>query len=312
MPVDSSVRAKGIGGTDISAILGMNPWRSAWDVYAEKRGLLAQCVEETEQRMKWGSRLESAILDGYEEETGRKLIRNIGTLQHPSREFMVWSPDAIVQNENGGVDAKNVGIQQYDEYGEPGTDQIPRHYRLQGAWYMAASGAAWWDFAVLFGGNDLRIFRLQRDLELEAVLLEAAERFWTRCVIEGREPKMMPTSAAARYLKAKFPEDKWPIRDASEEERALLLQLRDAHERFDAIEAECEALELKLKSLIGEDAGIQAAGIGKVTWKRTKDIRLLDWEAAAKWYANGDDLSRFAVTSPGYRRFLTKWTKEKK
>ena len=39
-------RRTGLGGSDIAAVLGLSKWRTPWDVWADKKGLLPE-KEET-------------------------------------------------------------------------------------------------------------------------------------------------------------------------------------------------------------------------------------------------------------------------
>jgi putative phage-type endonuclease len=52
-------RNKGIGGSDVSAICGLNPWRSPLSVYLEKTGQI-EAAEENEA-MRWGTLLEPVV-----------------------------------------------------------------------------------------------------------------------------------------------------------------------------------------------------------------------------------------------------------
>ena len=52
-------RRKGIGGSDVAAIIGLSPWTTPLDIYEQKLGI-ALPSEETEA-MYWGTALEPAI-----------------------------------------------------------------------------------------------------------------------------------------------------------------------------------------------------------------------------------------------------------
>ena len=65
-------RHDGIGGSDAAAIIGVDPYKSALEVYADKLGL-TDGKKDTEA-MAWGRRLEPLVAEAYGEETGRDLI----------------------------------------------------------------------------------------------------------------------------------------------------------------------------------------------------------------------------------------------
>ncbi len=62
-----AARRRGITGTDVAAILGLNPWRNALDVYLEKMGQ-GEAVQANEA-MWWGTYLEEGIARRYAELT---------------------------------------------------------------------------------------------------------------------------------------------------------------------------------------------------------------------------------------------------
>ena len=73
-------RKKGLGGTDVSAILGLNEYRNAFDVWAEKTDRVGS-IEDNEA-MKRGRLLEKTIVEyifkcgGSRKNTDRK-IKNL-------------------------------------------------------------------------------------------------------------------------------------------------------------------------------------------------------------------------------------------
>lgn len=66
-------RKKGITGTDVGAIVGMNPYRSAFDVYQDK---ITDEIEEIDnEAMRQGRDLEEYVAQRFCEETGLKVRR---------------------------------------------------------------------------------------------------------------------------------------------------------------------------------------------------------------------------------------------
>ncbi len=65
-----------------------------------------------------------------------------------------------------------------DEWGEPGTDEVPEHYWLQVQWYLGITGADAGDLAVLFGGREHCIYTVEADRELFDDLPETASTWW--------------------------------------------------------------------------------------------------------------------------------------
>ena len=61
-------RKKGLGGSDIAAILGISKWSSAIDIWLQKTNQKYDAVVENEA-MTWGKILESVIREQFKKET---------------------------------------------------------------------------------------------------------------------------------------------------------------------------------------------------------------------------------------------------
>ena len=88
------VRNSGIGGSDIACIMGLNPWKSAYALYAEKHGDVEAEDLSNNEFVYWGTVLEQVVADRFCELTGKK-VRKCGTLQDESYEFMLRTLTAL-------------------------------------------------------------------------------------------------------------------------------------------------------------------------------------------------------------------------
>lgn len=300
-------RRKGLGGTDISAICGLDPRRSAFDVYCSKVGLLDDVVRETNERMWAGKKLERAIAEMYSEREGRRIHWWDQVSRHQKREWQLASADFFVDGNpmRIGADSKNVSWEFSHLWGEDGSEDVPDWISMQMHWYLAFYDIEQWHIAALFGGNDFRVFKLKRDFELEEMLLDAGERFWRDNVLAGVPPEMTATPTAYAYLKARFPRNSGAMRVPTGEEAILIEEFLSARAAHKATEKVYQNAEVKLKAAIGTDDGFRLHN-GRVTYNRIKDSMGTDHAALAQWAA-GDDYERLArqfygVTREGYRR----------
>ena len=316
-PEDEIDRRSGIGGSDVAAVLGLDPRRSPFDVFLEKRGEAPPFQQNN--RTRWGTRLQKAIADGYAEETGRQVKWLDVGMRHPDREFHTGHPDAICipRAENRAVEVKNAGGDQLHRWGTRGTDDVPERAFFQGLWYMPLLQVTRIDYAVLFGGNDLGVYTQERDEELEATVIERVEKFWRDHVLAGVPPPISATETARDYLRSKFPRHVEEIRPATDEEAAnalLLRGVRNVVARQSKLE---EELENRLKLSIGDAAGIEGE-FGRITWKASKNATKTEWELIARGFGNKYPEEFEALVSlhsrevPGSRRFLPKFTEEGK
>lgn len=320
--IDHSIRSAGIGGSEIAAIVGLDSRRDKFAVYADKLGLVER--EPPNARMKFGKRLERVIAEMYADETGTCAAWNDETQVNPDRPWQVFTVDAFVLDlatvaPIGIVDAKNVALDQSRLWGATGTDQVPDHIALQMAWYCSGTNLPWADVAALFGGNDLRIYRIHRHAEIEAVILESAERFWNDHVLARVPPPLGSTDTAAEYLRQRFPRNTEQVRHADAKEVALLAEMRRAREAFDAAESAKIAADNAVREAIGPYDGLLVPG-GSVTWKASKERQNVDWqkvsEFALKAYAekHGDEaasglVGTYTEVKPGARVLRASWPK---
>lgn len=181
-------RKLGIGSSDAAAVAGKSPWKSPYEVWADKLGILPESAPTAP--MRWGLQLEEAIATAYEEETGLELMAP-PMAQSKTHKFMLASCDRVpvaAQIPRRIVELKNVGPFAGKEWGRPGSDEVPDHYLIQVQHQMAVLEADVADIAALFGGNDFRIYTVRRDDELIESLVGIEAAFWHYVVTKTQPP----------------------------------------------------------------------------------------------------------------------------
>ena len=64
------LRRSGLGGSDASTVMGLNPYSSKLTLYADKKGILPE--KEDTERLRLGRDLEDYVAQRFSEETGRR------------------------------------------------------------------------------------------------------------------------------------------------------------------------------------------------------------------------------------------------
>jgi putative phage-type endonuclease len=275
-------RESGLGGSDIAAVVGLSPYATAHDVWAQKVGLAPRIVET--EPMHWGHKLEELIASHYAATRGVDLDTS-PRLYHRKGKWAFGSPDRLVRGARRGLEIKNVGFTQAHLWGEEGTDQIPDHYIPQTQWYLEITEYDDFDVPVLLGGNQFRVYNVKRDPEFGAALLEQGERFWIDHVLARKPPPVDGSESAKRMLSLLYPRDKRPMLASTPDMDHLAHELANAREhRLGGEQAEAE-IAAKLKELIGDAAGIIGCGY-KIHWKSTKDRTVTAWEDLARSLLN--------------------------
>jgi putative phage-type endonuclease len=184
-----------MGASCAGVLCGVSKYRTSWQLYHEIRGNIPP--QEDNESMLWGRRLESAIIAEYEERhqvhvhTPNRLYRMV---EHP---MIGATPDGICEAEDGTrtlVECKCTTWRMYDPencmerdcFGD-GPDEVPSDYLMQTQQQMLVMGAAACDMPVLFDGNRLRVYTIERDEVLCDEIRHRALAFY-EAVCRGEEP----------------------------------------------------------------------------------------------------------------------------
>jgi putative phage-type endonuclease len=302
-PEQKEIRSRGVGASESPAILGIDPYRSAIDVWEKKLGI---SVDNEGHHTERGVFLEPGLREWAKKRTGLP-FELCPTRTHPEHERVLASPDGVALDDNKRVrsvlEIKSPGPRTEDQWGPDGTDQTPDRYVIQLAQQMAVTGAKDGYIAALVDG-DLRIYRFARDAGLEAEIIRSIEYFWAAYVETKAPPPVDGSGSASEWLGRKFPESRGPMIAASPSDAEIIQQLAALQEKVKHDEARLEFLKQCLKSTIGEGAGIECPGVGRVTWKSVKGRTDVDWAALAKHLgATNAHESQFLKTTKGHRVF---------
>jgi putative phage-type endonuclease len=307
------LRRTRITASDVAPILGLSRFKSGADVLAEK--LYPElCAFEGNKRTRWGNRAESAILDGYEEDHGVKLIRaaEIGTLVHVDEPWSCATPDALLGSPGKWervVECKVVGSRMAWLWGEEGTDEVYLPYVCQVAWQLWITNCDMAHVAAVVDGEE-RLYVIRRDPGLEDMLVTKCHDFYQRHLV-NREPLEPDGSDGFReLLLRRYPHHAETVIQADPAVEEIALAYRNARAELDAAEAKATRLKQAIMNTIGPHAAIEGS-FGKITWRKTADVERLDYRAAfdeaIKYVpigAVGDIHRRFTKTAPGVRRFV--------
>lgn len=280
-----AARKLGIGGSDIGAVVGVDPFKTALDVYLDKTGQV-EPFEGNEFTL-WGNRLEGVIAEEYAERVS-VTVRSSPMLVHPEFPWALCTPDRLVYLTDEqvvpdwGVEIKNRNHFNKDAWGEPGSDEVPHEVAAQSHWCMFVTGLRRWDVAVLLGGNRLGIYTLEYDEELATSLRERAHAFWHEHVIPRITPPLDGSESSRRYLNGKWPLHGEGLKAATPDIVAAAERLRQVRGTLDTDEAAKSALENLIKDFIGEQAGVALPDGSKITWKRPKASTRTNWEGLAQ------------------------------
>lgn len=195
-------RKKGIGGSDVAAILGFSPYKSPYQLWLDKTGR-SERKESQNESAHFGNLLEDVVAKEYSRRAGVKVQRVTQQLSLPDHPWAIGNIDRAIINPKiaGNVRFKDgklttdqlLECKTASEYlaklfGEEGSDQVPDYYLTQCLWYLLLSGCQFIDLAVLIGGNKFRMYRIERDDDLIESIFKQVKAFWFNHVIADVPP----------------------------------------------------------------------------------------------------------------------------
>ena len=99
-------RKCGIAGTDAGAILGLNPYRSAFQVYHDK---ISDTIENIDnEAMRQGRDLEDYVAQRFTEATGLKVRRANAIYQSDEHPLLLADFDRLIVGQKAGLECKTV------------------------------------------------------------------------------------------------------------------------------------------------------------------------------------------------------------
>lgn len=308
---------KTIGGTGISSILGMNPWKDAHSLWLELTDRVSpspdneifargRTFEPVVAAMFGAAHPEYSVENNLERTEGTCLIRD------PEHEFLTGQPDRILFAQDAvaaGWEGKTSNIHNRAEWGEKGTDSVPGQYLLQCQHYMGLTKLDTWYLSCLFLDENTpvtyREYVIRYDDELFQTMRVQAVAWWDKHIVNGIEPEIKFVDRTLdRYVQERFRENTRPLEQATNTERDLIRDCFIARQKAEAAQNEYEAAQVRLKAAIGDRDGL-FCDYGKVTWKKSRDTTRTDWKAVIEQIgAPQEIIERNTKTQPGSRRFL--------
>lgn len=261
-------RREGVGGSDVAAICGLDPYRGPLDIYLDK-------VREPDPgevdsiHLLRGQLLEDVFAELYCEESGRD-VRRMGQRVHPEFDWARVNVDRQILapgngKDTGALEIKSPGREAFQNLIEAG---LPERYLVQVQWEMFVPDYDWASFAagnLEHTGGPLIYFDVERNDLLIEQLLERVEQFWTEHVVPrrppepeewGEEPPEVPDTSGDRVV----------VEDPAI--RGMIAELMDAYEERQRAKEKYEAQKERVQEVLDE-AGIQkiqVPGQGKVNY----------------------------------------------
>ncbi len=322
-----NARKSGIGGSDIAALLGLSKFKTPLQLWLDKTGRSAdQPDPAASERMHWGNVLEDVVARHYAELHDVKIQRVNSMLRHTdcpvalaNIDRAVVTPGSRARWDDSGqrlmgasrileVKTAHAMAANSDDWGAPGSDEVPESYWLQVQWYLGITGLDFADLAVLFGGQKYAEYIIQADKALFPELLAEANGWWQRHVVEDLPPEPT-TEDDARRLWASHTAGKELI--VSADVACAVQRLAEVKGFIDDLKDQEQQLRDTICTAFGDAETISYMGRKLATWKQNKASAKTDWKAVATEAAADSALiQKHTTTTEGARVLRLAKTKE--
>ena len=297
-PEQLILRKTGIGGSDAAAIVGLGKYSTPLSVYLDKT---TDVVKETTEVMTRGNVLEPFVQDLFERKTGWKVQNNLQTQRNPDHPFMLANLDGLLPSERAIAEFKTAVYTKgtKEEWGDEGTDDIPKHYLIQVAHYASVMNADTVHIGVLFGdeklfnsyrilqeireetghpiqfdrlGCDFRVYVYKRHDDLTRKLINKERSFWFDHVLKNNPPEPQDGNVDD-FLKA-YPIANNRVVSVSESDIAKIQRLNEIKKQRKELDTQEEAAKADVLKLFGGSSVlVDSSNAPLATWKNKSTTR---------------------------------------
>lgn len=236
---------QGIGGSDISIILGINKYKSRFTLWLEMTGQKEKDKVEGDS-VEWGNLLEPVIREKFKRATGFKVYQNNFVLQHDQFDWMVANIDGEVidpaMDGRGVLEIKTTHERNKKDWEEG----CPVYYMAQVQWYLAVTGYYYAYIAVLCGGSTFKYFLIERDDYVIDSMIQSAQKFLEQVRLRI-PPEIGGSKSESEWLAQAFPEavdEELTIPPAIED---LALEYHQIQDSIKRLTARCDEIKNKIK-----------------------------------------------------------------
>ena len=221
-------RRTGIGGSDVAAVLGLNPWKTPLDVWDDKLGLSED--KGMSEPAYWGTVLEDTVAKEFQLRTGMKVQKVSHQFVDPECDSMIANIDrAIINREIAKKVRPLLDVEEIERYANiTGVERpintdiafeaktahaftadlwgpsqeleikqnniktehvIPLYYETQIQWYCGILKLRGMYLAVLIGGSDFRMYWIDARPDVFQVIKEKCSAFWNNHVLTKTPPE---------------------------------------------------------------------------------------------------------------------------
>ena len=258
----SANRTEFIGGSDIGTILGLNPWKSAYTLWAEKSGRIEPEDISDKEAVWWGTNMEELVAKRFCMKTGKKVKKTTYEFSCKEYPFLVAHVDRLGVGEKFVLECKTTSARNRTNYNE---GEIPPYHYAQVQFYLMLTGYKV-GYLATKRDSDFYVTKIDRNDEFIEDMKESAIAFW-QMVQDGTEPDIDDSESTADTINQMYPESIQAVMDLSDYRQTVESRIAVATQikSLESIKRQCDSV---IKSAM-EDCESAVCDEYKITWKTT-------------------------------------------
>lgn len=247
-------RRKYVGGSDASAILGVNHYKTNLDLYYDKIGALPLPKDEDDdegsfRRKLWGHLAEEFIARCYQRDhPGERVIVDTNMYTMNGRPYIGGDVDGIIRMPDGHYAVLEIKTTSFFNREAWANNSIPIPYEVQLRHYMAIMGL--WEARIvcMVDPTTFYVRKLTRNLDKEFELVKAIDEFWKNHVEKKEPPKAIgaPDAVIRSLRKYKFGnklDKQLPNQKLGSDIYNRCVEYDSINERYKEVKAELDRLD---------------------------------------------------------------------
>lgn len=254
-------RAKSIGASDSSAVLGINPWKSNVELWLEKTNPESLLDQPDNLNMRLGRDMEPILRQLFTEETGLQVRQDNHIRYDDEYPFLSTNLDGRIVGDKVPLELKTTGM--WD-------GMIPDNYFCQLQHQMMVTNSPYIYFAVLVLSNFGKQFiveKYERNERFIADMRATMVDFWMNYVVTGVAPD--PVSVKdARLLYNETNQES--VIEGSFDMITICEKIKDYNKDIKKIKAKADELRVSIMDTMKEDEIMTYKGSTLSTWKKSK------------------------------------------
>lgn len=323
-----------IGGSDVASILGISPWKTAYELWEEKTTDWQEpSSEERDKVLRRGKKLEPMVIEMLQEERNvwvvdrnqvysdseypflraeidyeyildNDLVERVSKDSQPRHGLYEFGFSLRTPPDNiGNGDVKTVHPFAAKDWGEEGTDEVPAYYVAQFQHGLMVKKRDICMVAALIGADDLRVYEVRRDQEIIDFIRQACLNFWHEHVLKNVPPPPQNDDDVKKLL-SRFEGFAW---EADPDTQACISRIKGIKEAEKRLLSKREGMEFQVKNSLLSAAKAKSVDgdSSKFTITDGSGKALLTWNTQQSLRT---DVKKFQASLPDLAAMFTKTT----